>query len=302
MSRISDALSGMDGDVRILQRETRRESRAYFSGDPTVSGETNGRTGLPDPRRESPDGDYFDGNDLGLYDPLDIIVRNVWIIATCAMAVAIVALLASFLQPPTYESSVKLLVGQEGGVQTSESPASNLGNEVEGLQRLTETMVEGVTTRPVAESAIEELGLSESPEDLLSSLSASQIGDSQFIEVSYQDSDPATAQKVADSVGKNFSERISELGSNANSITASVWEEAALPASPIAPNIPRNTLLGAALGLMLGIGLAFMREFFSQGWRSPEEVETLMGVPTLGVIPTFKPTVPSGTGPNGSRK
>jgi capsular polysaccharide biosynthesis protein len=43
------------------------------------------------------------------------------------------------------------------------------------------------------------------------------------------------------------------------------------------------------IGLMLGIGLAFLLErFVDDGWRSPEEVEQASGVPTFGTIPNFE--------------
>jgi hypothetical protein len=39
---------------------------------------------------------------------------------------------------------------------------------------------------------------------------------------------------------------------------------------------------------MLGIGLAFLLEYWDDDWRSPEEVEQISGVPTFGVIPLFE--------------
>jgi hypothetical protein len=35
----------------------------------------------------------------------------------------------------------------------------------------------------------------------------------------------------------------------------------------------------------LGVGLAFLLEYLDDGWRSPEEVEQISGVPTYALIP-----------------
>jgi capsular polysaccharide biosynthesis protein len=75
---------------------------------------------------------------------------------------------------------------------------------------------------------------------------------------------------------------------SANAITATVWERAAVPDSPVSTNPLRNALLGLLLGGMLGLGLAFLLEYLDDSWRSPEEVEQVSGVPTFGAIRTFE--------------
>lgn len=56
----------------------------------------------------------------------------------------------------------------------------------------------------------------------------------------------------------------------------------------MSPDPVRNGALALVLGLMLGVGLAFLLEYLDDSWRSPEEVEQVSGVPTFGVIPEFK--------------
>jgi capsular polysaccharide biosynthesis protein len=61
-----------------------------------------------------------------------------------------------------------------------------------------------------------------------------------------------------------------------------------VPDEPVSPNPVRNGILALALGLMLGVGLAFLLEYLDDSWRSPEEVEHITGVPTFGTIPEYK--------------
>ncbi len=49
-----------------------------------------------------------------------------------------------------------------------------------------------------------------------------------------------------------------------------------------------NVLLGALLGLILGIGAAFFLEYLDRTVRTSSDVESLLGIPVLGVIPKLR--------------
>jgi capsular polysaccharide biosynthesis protein len=227
-----------------------------------------------------------EGQVYSVRDLLQVLARRLWVILLLAAICAGSAVGYSYLQTPIYQASIKILVGQE---QNEDAPTS-LGSDVMGLQQITLTMAEAVRTRPVIEEVNERLGLQGAEQALTGNLSAEQVGTTQFILVSYQDPDPRKAQRVANTVGEVFSGRVSRVSASANSITATVWEEAALPGAPVSPNPVRNGLIGLLLGAMLGVGLAFLLEQFDDRWRSPEETERISGVPTFGVIPEFKVT------------
>lgn len=229
-------------------------------------------------------------------DFLRTIRKRFWIILLVVIVSVGIAFGFSLLQKPVYETSIKILVGQE---QQGETVTSLQGN-IEGLQQLTQTMEEAVNSRPVAEAVIDQLGLKITPEDFLKErLSAEQIGTTQFIEVKYRDTKPERAQRVGNAVGDVFSEQVSEVSPSANSITATVWERAALPESPVSPDLLLNTLLALALGTMLGVVMAFLVEYLDDSWTSAEEVEQISGVPTFGVVPQFK--VPKSLAPKAKK-
>jgi succinoglycan biosynthesis transport protein ExoP len=66
-----------------------------------------------------------------------------------------------------------------------------------------------------------------------------------------------------------------------------VLAPATLPASPSSPNLLRNGLLAAFLGLALGVGLAFLRERLEDRFKSREDVERTLAAPVLATIPRF---------------
>lgn len=236
-----------------------------------------------DPRHNSsPTGLAEDAYVLPLREILLIFWRRLWIILLAIVVCAAIAVGASLVQQPVYEASIKVLVGQESGI--TESP-----NNASGLQDLTQTMAEAVASRSVAESVVQQADLQVDPDTFLEDrLSVSQVDETQFVEVSYQGTDPQKVQQVANTVGDVFSERISNISPDANSITATVWEQAVVPDQPVSPNPLRNGLLGAFLGGVLGTGLAFLLGYLNDRWRSPEELEQTSGVPVFGIIPHFE--------------
>lgn len=229
---------------------------------------------------EASEGEYV----ISLGDLLRVVWKRMWAVILVAVVLAGAAVGFSLGQTPRYEASIKILVGQE---QTGDVPGS-LGSDVQGLQQLTQTVADLVSTRPVAEAVIDRLELGVSPETFLENLSVEQVANTQTIQVSYTDPDPEQAREIANTVGEVFSEQVSEVSPSANAITATVWERAVAPDEPVSPDPVRNGALALVLGLMLGVGLAFLLEYLDDSWRSPEEVEQVSGVPTFGIIPEFE--------------
>jgi len=220
---------------------------------------------------------------LSLADLLRMIRRRLWVIALTAIVFVGAAIGISLSMTPQYEGAIKILVGQE---QESEQPSS-LASDVQGLQKLTQTMADLVNSRPVAEAVIENLDLGMNSERFLENMTVEQVPDTQVIEVSYRDPSPENAQRIANTIGDVFSNQVSVVSPSANSITATVWERAAVPEDPVSPDLLRNGLLALMLGLMPGLGLAFLLEYLDDSWRSPEEAERISGVPTFGMVPQF---------------
>lgn len=64
-----------------------------------------------------------------------------------------------------------------------------------------------------------------------------------------------------------------------------VVDHALVPPGPFTPDIKRNLLVALLLGLVGGVGLVFLVESLDNTVKGPEDVEKLVGLPSLGVIP-----------------
>ena len=84
---------------------------------------------------------------------------------------------------------------------------------------------------------------------------------------------------------KNEESRIAEAMKIGN---IRIIDPAIKPDTPIKPKKRLNAILGAIVGLMLGVGLAFLMEYLDPSIKTVEEAERIGGLPIMGVIPTIK--------------
>ncbi len=64
----------------------------------------------------------------------------------------------------------------------------------------------------------------------------------------------------------------------------SIVEPAALPRFPIAPNVELNTLIAAAIGLLLAVVGVMLIEYLDDTLKSPEDITRVLQLPTIGSI------------------
>jgi len=76
-----------------------------------------------------------------------------------------------------------------------------------------------------------------------------------------------------------------------------VIDRASVPLFPDEPRPLRNLLLAVVVGLMGGVGLAFVQENLDSSLKSPEDVEKYLLLPTLGVFPIIRQRRANGSKP-----
>jgi capsular polysaccharide biosynthesis protein len=170
----------------------------------------------------------------------------------------------SLWQTLVYKASAKLGLGVdwEDRWETDIPGVMLIPTTVTPLHRVVVDVARDIKSPAIAGEAIERLGLDGGmePGELLDNLSVEQEGSPHFIQLSYKDTDPETAQQVVNAVAEVASEEIRQEPPYVYDLRVQVWERASVPSSPVSPNPLRNAALALILGLAVGIGLALLME------------------------------------------
>jgi capsular exopolysaccharide synthesis family protein len=227
------------------------------------------------------------GNSLTLADGLRLL-RRYWIgvVAFVAAATAI-AFGWYLLQPKVYAAESSGIVVAGGGDNLGLSLAGdNLAKaKVKSYQSVAES-------RLVADRVAKDLGLSASGAALAGGVSVSVPADTAEIHVTAHSTDPALAQSVADDWVVALAAQVREIemtGASSSTAEPAVrivpLAKASLPGAPVSPNLKLALGIGAAAGLLLGLGYALLRGFLDRRIRTASDAERSSGHPVIGTLP-----------------
>jgi capsular exopolysaccharide synthesis family protein len=75
------------------------------------------------------------------------------------------------------------------------------------------------------------------------------------------------------------------LGGDAGAISTQVIEPAQEPAAPVEPNLKKIALVCTLLGLLSGLALCYLFEWWDTSYRGPEDIAQHLGLPVYGHVP-----------------
>jgi len=202
---------------------------------------------------------------MGLQNYIQILRRRIWIIAITAVIAMIVAILGRIFVPIPLTSTAILRVVPPSSVSYSTT------------ERIMNTFISIAESQPIVDEVRNQLGLDS---DLDLDMSVSQIPNSEILEITVTDPDPVLAQNVADTY--------TQIIYNARPIAdvrIIVIEPASIPTPPSKGSQVFFLMLTGLVGLIGGIGLAFLFENLDTRLISKDSIEALTGLPVIGEIP-----------------
>jgi capsular exopolysaccharide synthesis family protein len=219
---------------------------------------------------------------IGLRHYFDVLRRRKWLVVGVFTVAVFGALLFSVAQSAVYRSQSKILIGQGGGL-TQIQIAGSVN------QTLTATMSDLLRSNDLATRVINQLGLDLTPEQVLAKLTVSINPQTSVIKLLVDDHSRAEARRINAAIGSTFADlvkgRLGKGSPGVPPVTATIWDPAHVLPTRISPRPLRNTVIAGALGLILGLLAAFLRDHFDRGLRTREMVEQAFGVPVIGQIP-----------------
>lgn len=220
---------------------------------------------------------------ISLKELFDTLKKRVSLIVSITLVVMIVSAVVSyFIITPEYKSSTQILVNQ---TKDDSSAVINSG-EVQANVQLINTYSVILKSAAILNIVKDELDLDMSVSALNSKVIVESAQGSQVMTLSVTDSDPAVALQIANKTAEVFEKEIKNIMSIDN-VTVLPLAEDQENQSPVSPNPPLNIAIGAVVGLMIGIGLAFLLEYLDNTIKTEQDIEKLLELPVLGAITTI---------------
>lgn len=231
---------------------------------------------------------------MELRDYLRILHKH-WI---SIVAITLIGVLAaaglSILSTPKYDATTQIYVSVRG-----ESGAVGELAQGSSLARQSVATYAGiVTTESVLGPVVDTLRLKETSTQLAAQVSASAPANQSLINITVTDSDPEQAATLANAIGQSLTSVIEnqlEAGTGDDTpslVSLSTVQPALVPTVPSSPNLRLNLVLGALVGLALGVGFAVLRSTLDTRIHSADDIEQVTDAPLLGGI-TFDPEAKS---------
>ncbi len=220
--------------------------------------------------------------EIDVFAMLKTLWKRKFSIVLVALVFAIAAFgYSAFLAKKEYQSTSRIYVVSR---QNQDNNALT-NSDLQAGSYLVKDYREIILSQNVLTQAIEELKLDLTPAELSKKISVSVPTDTRILSITAKDGDPKEAARIANGLRNVAAEKIISVTKVSDVTTL---DEAEVPQSPSSPNIRRNVLLGFIAGAGLMVVLMVVVEVLDDRVKRPEDVEELMGLTLLGIVPDIK--------------
>jgi tyrosine-protein kinase len=222
-------------------------------------------------------------------DYLDILRRRWLSVLIIALTTLAVASLLTLAMPKKYTATTRLFFAVASDSVSELAQGSNFA------EKQMSSFAKVATSPLVLEPVVQQLALPTTAAKLEESVEATVPPDTVILEIAATDPDPRRAAAIANAVGARLGQAAGDLSPSredgSEAVRATTLAVAEVPIAPSSPNVPRNLGIGLILGLLLGMGVAILRQLLDTKVRSEQDVRALTDRPILGVV-AFDQQVP----------
>lgn len=216
------------------------------------------------------------------------LLRARWVTLCVTVVVSVLGAIAvTLLTTPLYQASTRLFVSTTAGSSVSDIYQGNRFSQ----ERVT-SYAELLMGETLAQRTIDKLNLAMTATELQKQVKASAKPDTVLINVDVRDPSPVRARDIANTLSDEFVVMVGELETPLNGASPDarvvVEQRASISDHPVVPEKALNMGIGLALGVLLGIGLAVVRDLLDNTVKERETLEEISGTGVVGSIPLDK--------------
>ena len=224
---------------------------------------------------------YEDGEEIDLMDLVFTLLRRWKLIGLVALPIFGMGVFFALTRPTVYKTEMTMMISSGRNFNAS----SLDGGELSVNQKLATTYAEIAKSNAILKNVIKKYDLETTLKTLQNEVSIAPVKDTELLQWTYKNSDPALAAAVTNEIGNEFMLKVREVMNFQN---IKVVEAAEIPREALPKRRGAILVISLILSGMTGCMVAFIVEFFFCKLRKPKDIEKILGASMLGMVPDFK--------------
>mgnify|MGYP001003156482 FL=1 len=211
-----------------------------------------------------------------------VLWKRKFLIALVALVAGITAFAySSFVIKPQYTSTTRIYV-----VNRNQADKPGLTNQdLQAGAYLVKDYREIILSQDVLEKVVADQSLTIDAKTLGKKVSVTVPADTRIVSISVRDGKPEEASRIANALREVAAQKIISV-TRVSDVTT--LEEARPATSPSSPNIRRNTMMATIAGVGFVVVIVLLVELLDDRVKRPEDIEEVMHLSLLGVIPNLE--------------
>ena len=186
-----------------------------------------------------------------------------------------------FFVTPQYSSRAQLIVSMP---QSETSSVNDINFTLQMLNTYKDIILQGDAQAEEVQRRLEaDNGIEMTMGEIKASLQVVQAQNSQMFSIQATADNAMTAELLANTTAEVFQETVKDILTNVEEIT--IVSRAVASPNPVSPNNKLNLAIGLVLGMMVGVGLAFVFELLDRTVKDPRFVTENLELTILGTVP-----------------
>lgn len=214
--------------------------------------------------------------EIDLLELIRVLLSKLWlVILVTALGLGIAAAATVLFMKPIYKSTSTMYV------LTKSTSITSLADIQMGTQ-LTQDYMVVISSRPVLDKVIENLGLDTTYNELKKDIQVVNPANTRFLEITVTNHDAFLAKKIVDEVADVSAAKMAEV---METQAPNIMDYGTVPMSPSGPSLIKNSFVGALVGFVFICGLITLFYLLNDTIKTADDIEKYLGINTLGLIP-----------------
>ena len=220
--------------------------------------------------------------EIDVFQLVKVLWKRKFLIALVALVAGLAAFAySSFVIKPQYASTTRIYV-----VNRNQADKPGLTNQdLQAGSYLVKDYREIILSQDVLEKVVADQNLTIDAKTLGKKVSVTVPAYTRIVSISVRDGKPEEASRIANALREVAAQKIISV-TRVSDVTT--LEEARPATSPSSPNIRRNTMMATIAGVGIVIVIVLLVELLDDRVKRPEDIEEVMHISLLGVIPNLE--------------